>query len=69
ENKVLPDLCLREWLYLAPILVFIVLIGVWPNPFLKRALPAVNNYIALSQQRTAPSPAEVKIVLGGEKNE
>ncbi|MBI4350590.1 MAG: NADH-quinone oxidoreductase subunit M [Elusimicrobia bacterium] len=67
ENKVLPDLSLREWLYLAPLLVFIALIGVWPNPFLRRAMPAVNGYISLSRQNTAPAPVEVKIALGGEE--
>lgn len=69
ENKVLPDLSVREWLYLAPLLVFIVLIGVWPNPFLKRAMPATRTYISLSQLQTAPAPAEVKIALGGEEKE
>ena len=64
ENKILPDLSVREWLYLAPLLIFILLIGVWPNPFLKRAAPAVNNYIALSSQLSAPTPAEVKITVG-----
>lgn len=65
ENKALPDLSAREWLYLAPLLVFIVLIGVWPNPFLKRTMPATHTYITLSQQQTAPVAAEVKIALGG----
>ncbi|MDO8803840.1 MAG: NADH-quinone oxidoreductase subunit M [Elusimicrobiota bacterium] len=69
ENKVLPDLSAREWLYLAPILVFIVLIGVWPNPFLKRAMPAVNSYIALSRQQPAPTVPEVKFSLGGKEQE
>ncbi|MDD5207772.1 MAG: NADH-quinone oxidoreductase subunit M [Elusimicrobiales bacterium] len=69
ENKVLPDLSVREWLYLAPLLIFIVLIGVWPNPFLRRAMPAVNSYISLSRQQTAPAPAVVKIALGGEKTQ
>lgn len=64
ENKILPDLDAREWLYLAPLLVFIVLIGVWPNPLLRRAMPAVNNYISLSRRQAAPPVAEVKINLG-----
>ena len=69
ENKVLPDLNAREWLYLAPILVLIVLIGVWPNPFLKRAQPAANSYVALSRQQAAPAAADVKISLGGKEQE
>ncbi|MCM2267463.1 MAG: NADH-quinone oxidoreductase subunit M [Elusimicrobiales bacterium] len=65
ENKVLPDLSAREWLYLAPLLAFIVLLGVWPNPVLKRAMPAVGSYISLAQRQAAPPPADVKISLGG----
>ena len=53
ENKILKDLNAREWLYLLPLLLFIVLIGVWPNPFLRRAQAAVDTYIQLSQ----PYPA------------
>jgi NADH-quinone oxidoreductase subunit M len=67
ENKILKDLDLREWLYLLPLLVFIVLIGVWPNPFLRRILPAVNNYIALSRQQPAPLPVVVKLALDREE--
>ena len=66
ENKVLPDLTPREWLYLLPLLVFILLIGVWPNPFLKRSMPAVANYINSAHRQAAPPPAEVKFSLGGE---
>lgn len=49
ENKILQDLTPREWLYLLPLLAFIILIGVWPNPFLRRAQPAVNSYIQQAQ--------------------
>jgi NADH-quinone oxidoreductase subunit M len=63
ENKVLTDLDAREWLYLAPLLVFILLIGVWPNPLLRRAMPAGNNYIVLSRRQSAPPVADVKIDL------
>jgi NADH-quinone oxidoreductase subunit M len=53
ENKILQDLSPREWLYLLPLVAFIVLIGVWPGPFLRRTQAAVNSYIQLSQ----PYPA------------
>jgi NADH-quinone oxidoreductase subunit M len=68
ENKVLPDLNAREWLYLLPVLAFIVLIGVWPNPLLRRAMPAVNNYIELSRRNAAPPAADVKIALGDKES-
>ncbi len=67
ENKVLPDLTPREWAYLVPLLVFIILIGVWPNPFLKRTMPAVANYIGQARVQAAPPPADVKFSLGGER--
>jgi NADH-quinone oxidoreductase subunit M len=68
ENKVLPDLSLREWLYLIPVLAFILLIGVWPNPLLKREMPAVNNYIALARRNAVPPAAEVRIILGSKES-
>jgi len=55
ENKILKDLSPREWLYLLPLLAFILLIGVWPNPFLRRAQAAVNTYIELSQPYASPA--------------
>ena len=64
ENKILPDLNLREWFYLVPLLIFIVLIGVWPNPFLRRVAPAVGSYINLSQ----PYPAAPAVLPAGERN-
>jgi NADH-quinone oxidoreductase subunit M len=67
ENKILQDLNLREWAYLLPLLVFIVLIGVWPNPYLRRILPAVDNYIALSKQQPAPPVTAVRMELGGKE--
>jgi len=53
ENRILPDLNPREWLYLLPLLIFIALIGVRPAPFLKRAAAAVDNYITLAHPRAA----------------
>ncbi|HBA59917.1 MAG TPA: Fe-S-binding domain-containing protein [Elusimicrobia bacterium] len=64
ENKILPDLSVREWLYLAPLLLFIVLIGVRPNPLLKLAMPAVNNYITMSQRQTAPVLPGISLSVG-----
>jgi NADH-quinone oxidoreductase subunit M len=41
-NEKLPDLNARELLLLAPILILIVLMGVYPQPFLRRIEPAVS---------------------------
>ena len=63
ENKILKDLSPREWLYLLPLLFFIVLIGVWPNPFLRRAQAAVDSYIQLAQPYPAPPDTLPAVVV------
>ena len=45
-NRVLKDLTPRERLVLAPLIGLIVLIGVWPKPFLDRMEPAVAKAIS-----------------------
>ena len=46
ENRVLKDLTTREKVVLAPMLAMMVLIGVWPHPFLERIGPSVAAVIA-----------------------
>jgi NADH-quinone oxidoreductase subunit M len=45
ENRRLTDLRLREIFVLAPILVLIFLIGLYPKPFLSRIEPATNEVV------------------------
>ncbi len=45
-NAELKDLVPREMAYLAPLLVAIVLLGVYPQPFLDRINPSVNRFVA-----------------------
>ena len=45
ENRVLKDLTARERLVLAPLVALIVLMGVWPRPFLDRMEPAVQRVV------------------------
>ncbi len=45
DNRVLKDLTPRERLVLAPLVVLIVVMGVWPRPFLDRMEPAVQNVV------------------------
>jgi NADH-quinone oxidoreductase subunit M len=47
ENRHLPDLSVREWAYMLPLLIFIIFIGVYPAPFLRKMDAAVKNYIKL----------------------
>lgn len=48
EGPRLPDLTRREWAVMLPVLAMIVMLGVYPQPFLKRIEPSVatlvNNY-------------------------
>lgn len=52
---VLPDLRLREALALAPLLVLIVWIGVWPAPFMARVEVAVSQ-VATASTAAAKAP-------------
>ena len=45
ENENLPDLTRREWIALAPLLVLIFWIGLYPRTFLDRAEPAVVQFL------------------------
>jgi NADH-quinone oxidoreductase subunit M len=50
EESPVRDLCLREVLALAPLVVFIVWIGVQPRPFLDRMAPALEPLCAVTAQ-------------------
>jgi NADH-quinone oxidoreductase subunit M len=45
ENRKLVDLSPREWAVLAPVLLFIIWIGVYPKPFLKTSEVAVGDIL------------------------
>jgi NADH-quinone oxidoreductase subunit M len=46
ENRHIPDIAWNELLALAPLVVFIVWIGVHPNTFLRKMTPSVNQLLA-----------------------
>ncbi len=45
ENRNLPDLNVRELAMLAPLLVMITVIGVYPRPFLERIEPTASRVV------------------------
>lgn len=47
ENKTLPDMTKREYMYLVPIIVFIVWIGVYPKPFLDKMDVSVQHLLEI----------------------
>jgi NADH-quinone oxidoreductase subunit M len=53
ENRHLPDLSLREVFVMAPVIVFIVVMGLMPGPFLAPAKPAVDRLVQRFQQTEA----------------
>ena len=46
KNAKLPDLSVREWVVLAPLLILIGVMGLVPQPFLDPAKPAVDRLLA-----------------------
>jgi NADH-quinone oxidoreductase subunit M len=58
ENEKLPDLSLREWAVLLPILAGIFWIGLYPKPILRRMEPAAQHLIDIV--KPAPPPAALR---------
>jgi len=54
ENRAVRDISVREGLALVPLVAMIVLIGVWPKPFLERMEPSLQKVC----QRVAADPAQ-----------
>jgi NADH-quinone oxidoreductase subunit M len=63
-NAKLQDLNARELLLLAPILLLIVLMGVYPRPFLERMQPAIEQ--TLQRALVTAAPASAAPASGGE---
>ncbi len=56
ENRALSDITMRERVVLAPALIMIVLIGVYPQPFLSRTAASVDALIDQVEQRAVAAP-------------
>ena len=60
KNQVLKDLNLRELCVILPLLVFVFWIGVYPNTFLEKMTPAVDQMIEqVSGKQPIPMPSAV----------
>jgi NADH-quinone oxidoreductase subunit M len=53
KNASLQDLQPREWLVIVPIVAVAILMGVFPNLFLKPIEPSVNKMIGQVSQRSS----------------
>ena len=61
KNAALPDLSVREWAVLAPVLAMVVLMGIAPNLFLRPMGPSIERM--LNQVRRG-APVEVRAEVG-----
>jgi NADH-quinone oxidoreductase subunit M len=66
ENQALHDLSPRELAVFAPILLLILVMGVYPQPFLSRMEPAVQKYVARIQQKIAAAPSAEAVRLAAD---
>ena len=72
KNEGLPDLRPREWLVFVPILVFIFVLGVYPQPFLAKVTPALQATRDLTMDRALLNrqfDAQRKLDRGSERAE
>ena len=58
ENQTMPDLNRRELITLAPLAVLMILLGVMPQPFLKRSEPATAQLLELIEEKKASAPVD-----------
>ena len=59
ENRVLPDLNVRELVMLAPVLALILAIGVYPKPFLDRIEPSAQKVLDSFNSSVQPGSDDV----------
>jgi len=71
KNRGLPDISKREFWTLAPVIFFIVWIGIYPNTFLRKIDVTVTELLARAQARTismrTPAPDVIPVVAENEK--
>jgi NADH-quinone oxidoreductase subunit M len=70
ENPTLSDLTRREWAVMLPVLAMIVMLGVYPQPFLKRIEPSVESLVQKYHEVRSvhqTSPAEEQLSSEEEK--
>ncbi len=58
ENKALPDLQTREWIVIAPIIAIAIVMGVFPNLFLRPIEPSVDRMLTKIHQG---APARIQV--------
>ncbi len=64
KNKNLKDLSTREIVVLAPVLLFIIWIGVYPSTFLDKTKASTENFVSMMQKAKATHVAAVEATKG-----
>jgi NADH-quinone oxidoreductase subunit M len=54
ENHTLPDLSLREAIIMIPIIALMVIMGLFPNPILRRTEPSMQKLLVQVNRAAAP---------------
>ena len=67
KNKDLKDLSWREIAIFAPIILFIVWIGVYPSTFLDKTKASTENFIAMMQKAKSTQVSQLHVVKGEAK--
>src|SRR5262249_56630512 len=60
KNASLPDLAPREWAVIVPVIAIAVVMGVFPNVFLRPIEPSVTRTLARIQRAAAGVTAELR---------
>ncbi|MBI5177701.1 MAG: NADH-quinone oxidoreductase subunit M [Nitrospinae bacterium] len=56
KNKNLPDLTTREFVYMTPLIVLIFVLGVYPNPVIKKMEASVKHLVTVVEKKGACCP-------------
>jgi NADH-quinone oxidoreductase subunit M len=67
KNKDLKDLSWREIAIFAPLILFIVWIGVYPSTFLDKTKASTENFLAMMQKAKSTQVSQLQVFKGEAK--
>jgi NADH-quinone oxidoreductase subunit M len=68
-NRTVPDLTMRERAIIAPLLLLILALGVYPKPLLERIEPSVTSLVKHVQENSGSTRQEPAILAGPPRQE
>jgi NADH-quinone oxidoreductase subunit M len=66
ENKKLKDLSVREFVVLAPLLIAIFFMGIYPNAFLSKMGPSIDRFLSRSLGVTQSTPTSMGTAMNAQ---